>query len=85
MRPPIGLFGSLNQVNKLVCQFSQFALEKQVGALLRECQKLNGNPLQFNDHDLPPLAYVPKIKEPRPDERTGASARRHYGTNGKVL
>jgi hypothetical protein len=55
--------------------------------LLRECDKLNGNPFQFNVHDLPPPAYVPKIKEPRPDEGAGLFARKPlcYQREGIVI
>jgi hypothetical protein len=45
MRPSslFRLFGPFNQVNKLVCQLPQIALERQqIGTLLCECQKLNG-------------------------------------------
>jgi hypothetical protein len=40
-----GLLGLFNQVNKFVYQFSQIALERQIGALLRCSPKLNGKPL----------------------------------------
>jgi hypothetical protein len=36
--------------------------------LLRECNKLNGNPFQFNVHDLPLPAYVPESPVGRRDE-----------------
>ena len=40
-----GLLGPFNEVNKLVYQYSQIALERQIGALLRCSPKLNGKPL----------------------------------------
>jgi hypothetical protein len=48
-----GPLGPFNEVNKLVCQLPQIALERlQIGTFLRECQKPNGKPLQyFNIHD----------------------------------